>query len=454
MKNHLSLSHRPKYNIVLLAIIAIVLALAGIYIVFKSHAATFNADINGDGVVDVRDLAILAANFRKTGQSFGQGDLNGDGTVDIQDFSILALDWSSGSSTTAVKPPIQGLVTEDASTPNAMETGNIGGIVAAAQWSDLESTQNGPINSKTTGNMTANAIDKAIAVAKAYNTANPQTPIYVKIRILAGIDAPDWAEHLKTVAEPNGFNPVFISDLQTPSAAGNIGPFWTPEYAAAYRTFQNQLAALYNDDPLVRDITVSQCMTVFAEPFQRIDVDSNGGWDALYNEGYNVTDDMNCLMTEADSYEAWTHTHVSYSFNSWNPWIPQSGGGYAQNPNGGDLGEMQQVMAHCRDVNVLGSRCTIENNSIRADTIGKETNPSTLYYYLAGAGNDITFQTASASRICGTGTYTPAEEEECFHTTVDWAATQVHANSVEVPQDYDQQEMQDDNQLLLANPIK
>ena len=90
---HLSLAHKPKYNILLLGIIAVVLALAGIYVVFKSHAATSTADINSDGVVDVRDLAILAANFRKTGQNFAQGDLNGDGTVDIQDFSLLALNW-------------------------------------------------------------------------------------------------------------------------------------------------------------------------------------------------------------------------------------------------------------------------------------------------------------------------------------------------------------------------
>jgi len=51
-------------------------------------------DINGDGTVDVKDLAILAAHFRQTGDA-SQGDLDGSGTIDITDFSILALHWSN-----------------------------------------------------------------------------------------------------------------------------------------------------------------------------------------------------------------------------------------------------------------------------------------------------------------------------------------------------------------------
>jgi len=118
VKNHLALSHKPKYNILLLGIIAAVLALAGIYIVFKSHAAASDADINGDGVVDVRDLAILAANFRKTGQNFASGDLNGDGMVDIQDFSLLALNWglTGGGTGGGGDTGYQGLGFPDAST--------------------------------------------------------------------------------------------------------------------------------------------------------------------------------------------------------------------------------------------------------------------------------------------------------------------------------------------------
>ena len=51
-------------------------------------------DINLDGTVDVQDLAILAANYRKqvTG-GWLQGDFNNDGVVDIEDLALLAANY-------------------------------------------------------------------------------------------------------------------------------------------------------------------------------------------------------------------------------------------------------------------------------------------------------------------------------------------------------------------------
>ena len=51
-------------------------------------------DINLDGAVDVQDLAILAANYRKqvTG-GWLQGDFNNDGVVDVQDLALLAANY-------------------------------------------------------------------------------------------------------------------------------------------------------------------------------------------------------------------------------------------------------------------------------------------------------------------------------------------------------------------------
>ena len=49
-----------------------------------------NGDINGDGHVNISDLAIMASNWGKTSMTYAQGDLNGDGKVNISDLSILA----------------------------------------------------------------------------------------------------------------------------------------------------------------------------------------------------------------------------------------------------------------------------------------------------------------------------------------------------------------------------
>ena len=56
-------------------------------------------DINHDGCVDMADVAILVSAF---GTRFGDpgfvkdADLNGDGLVNIQDFNILHNNWGKG----------------------------------------------------------------------------------------------------------------------------------------------------------------------------------------------------------------------------------------------------------------------------------------------------------------------------------------------------------------------
>jgi hypothetical protein len=48
------------------------------------------ADINGDGLVDVADYDIWAANVGATGATWAEGDLNGDLLVDVADYDLWA----------------------------------------------------------------------------------------------------------------------------------------------------------------------------------------------------------------------------------------------------------------------------------------------------------------------------------------------------------------------------
>jgi hypothetical protein len=56
-------------------------------------------DINGDGLVDVADYNIWAANVGATGATWAQGDLNGDGLVDVADYNIWAANVGKTSAT-------------------------------------------------------------------------------------------------------------------------------------------------------------------------------------------------------------------------------------------------------------------------------------------------------------------------------------------------------------------
>lgn len=52
-----------------------------------------DGDVNGDSKIDIKDAALIAANWDGSGKTRAQGDLNGDGFVNIKDASLLAAAW-------------------------------------------------------------------------------------------------------------------------------------------------------------------------------------------------------------------------------------------------------------------------------------------------------------------------------------------------------------------------
>ena len=64
-------------------------------------AEKISGDANSDGVVDVGDLGILAANYGQSNKGWSQGDFNHDGKVDVGDLGVLAANYGTGSSNNA-----------------------------------------------------------------------------------------------------------------------------------------------------------------------------------------------------------------------------------------------------------------------------------------------------------------------------------------------------------------
>jgi hypothetical protein len=84
-------------------------------------------DINNDGLVDVADYDIWAANVGKTGATWSQGDLNGDGLVDVSDYDIWAANVgkTASSYSTASAP-------SDLATPSTAVADNTPSVALAA----------------------------------------------------------------------------------------------------------------------------------------------------------------------------------------------------------------------------------------------------------------------------------------------------------------------------------
>ncbi len=72
-------------------------------------APSLNADVNGDGSVDLQDLAIVNARLGQTGEN--SADVNGDGVVDIADLALVAGAIENGAAAPSLQPQVLELFT-------------------------------------------------------------------------------------------------------------------------------------------------------------------------------------------------------------------------------------------------------------------------------------------------------------------------------------------------------
>ena len=109
---------KPSY-IALTDVMIMELDLTSIPIIVKGAdvvvLSTEQLDVNGDAVVDIQDLTVVASHFGKVGQN--QADVNGDSIVDVKDLLLVAGGLAAGSAAPAAYPQaISTLTAEDIQT--------------------------------------------------------------------------------------------------------------------------------------------------------------------------------------------------------------------------------------------------------------------------------------------------------------------------------------------------
>ena len=310
-----------------------------------------------------------------------------------------------------VKPELSGLVDRTGAPPVSLAP-YMGGWVVNVTWASLQPSSETTIASD-------NAIDQAIALIHS----NPAySAMHLRIRIFAGIDSPSWVDAMSGGS-------VYIYN----SAAGQGGQvprFWTAPVEAAYAHLQVLLAAEYDTNPTIEDVTTSGCMTVFAEPLIREVTDPTSVANLLA-AGYTEAADQTCQEDAIAAQGAWVHTHSSIALN---PYQAISGSGSVSI----DEAYTQTLMSYCRST--LGSRCTLGNNSIRTASLG--TQYDQMYSSMHCTGPTLYFQTAQASLVGN------------LQSTVLWAIGE-GANDVELPGGYSTllttTQMKADDLALIAN---
>jgi hypothetical protein len=294
---------------------------------------------------------------------------------------------------TSLKPAIHGLV-DRLGEPDPGTEDFINAYVVRVRWADLQPTPGGPI-------VTDNAIDRAIARVRQPDMAGRMT---LKLRVLAGIYAPEWAKQI-------GGAPLPYLNNQADSrvVGGTIGRFWLPAYGAAYAELQRKLAHRYDSVPEIREITVDRCSTIYDELFVRqAGVLQNSA--TLAAAGYTTAADQLCIQQAITAHRVWRLTTSDVDFSP----LPN------MLATGQDLTFTLSMMDFCRAQ--LGPRCGLENNALSS---AKLVAPKfvTMYQRMTELGGTVTFQTATSSRI---GDWTAALD----------AAVSMHAVSVELPYGY------------------
>jgi hypothetical protein len=272
-----------------------------------------------------------------------------------------------------IKAPIRGLVSMGAyrfvgyggDPVNTLEPlnakpGIFGGLVVIASWKQLQPTPQSEIGDN-------NVIDQALAEVRAYNERNPHRPLGVKLRVWGGFEAPDWAKRLGGIPIETTHN-----DKQR-----IVGRFWSPAYRQAWAHLQQHLAARFDKRPLIKEVSVTGCMSYTAEPF--VVPIADGVIRPLRAAGFTDAAYRECLAHAVADYDPWKQSRLVLSVNPFRTGVGQGNG---------DAAFTERVMRHCRQT--IGRRCVFDNHNL--DT-GLPKPLYRIYATMKQLGPEIQFQT-------------------------------------------------------------
>jgi hypothetical protein len=257
-----------------------------------------------------------------------------------------------------------GIPVNDPQTDLKNAPGIFGAIVLNFTWNELQNTLDGPINTSV--------INAALAQVQQYNALYPSAPLGVKFRIWPGPNAPAFAKAL------DGGPITLTRNHQTGTIT--VAHWWMPDYIAAWQNFQGQLAAAYDSNPLVHEISITSCSAQTDEPFV-----GSADPSPLLAAGYTDVLQEQCLSNAYLDYQAWKYTRLDFTFN---PFIHTDGTTPAA-----DTAFTEQVMTAFRSA--IGVRSILMNHSLTQNYNQPTDSNFAIYQKIAALGPEIEFQTQS-----------------------------------------------------------
>ncbi len=270
---------------------------------------------------------------------------------------------------------VNGVPVNDLS-PILGEPGVFSGVVINIAWFAVEPSQ---------GTYDTSTIDSALAAVAAYNAEYPSTPLKVRLNVEASLLAPLWAKALDggsvvTLDQPNAGAPDTIF---------TIGRFWMADYQAAFTTLQNYLAAKYDANPLINEVTNTACSSETDEPMAMIT--STLAITNMHAAGFTDAQYLACLQNSPADYAAWVETPLHYSFN---PFLHTDTGSAVA-----DEATAATLIATFR--NDMGARAILANHDLQSGTLNgvseaEYPNIALMYQQFKQLGGLINLQSNTA----------------------------------------------------------
>lgn len=308
--------------------------------------------------------------------------------------ALAVVHGAPASAAPGIKPYVAGAINREG--PAATSTDVVDDFVIKVAWKDIQSDIGAPIN--------PGVLDEALEDA-----GNGRR---VRLRFLAGADTP--------AAIKQKVGTVTLTDSVDDNPATAFPKWWSPTYQQAYADVMQQLAARYDRTYKIADVTVSGCMTFYAEPMIRQAGDADNR-TRLLAAGYTRAGDLACHSAALQAHAAWTTTASSLAANPYQ-WVKRDG-----TPDGefvSSVPDALSLLKECRTV--LGARCVLQNNSLRP-TFTTSGTYKQLYDGMFALGGPIGFQTATLTKL-----QDPAQGPHPIEYLLDWAADK-GAITVELP---------------------
>jgi hypothetical protein len=205
----------------------------------------------------------------------------------------------------------------------------LSGIVVNQTWAQLEPAP---------GQFDFTTLDESLAAVEAYNGQHPGAPLGVRLRVFAAYAAPEWAKTLDGT-------PITVPANLPSDTGGTLGQWWKPGYRSAWAGLQQALADRYDSNSVLREVAVSSCSSLTAEPFviggEVVPLAEADGWTPAAQQA--------CLDGAFSDYAAWVHTSIYYPMN----------------PLVGSQAITTEVMQRCATSAAAGGpNCILANNAL------------------------------------------------------------------------------------------